>query len=697
MLEAEVVVIGGGLAGASLATRLAEAGRNVLIVERESGPHDKVCGEFLSREAVLYLSVLGIDLVALGAVPIRSLSLAAGAASVVTGLPFDAMSLSRRILDEAVVARAATAGAQILRGRKVAGAVACGRGMRLRLEDGAEIDARTVFLATGKHDLRDHPRDPGRQNDLIGFKMMFRLAARQSAELHGRVELMLFKGGYAGLQPVEGGHANLCLVVRRDRFAEIGRRWPALLAAIGAETHALTGRLEGAEPLWAKPLTIAGLPYGLVVRRPDPDGLWRLGDQAAVIPSFSGDGMSIALHSAYLAASAYLAGQDARAFQARLAADVGAQVSRATWLSRIFVHRRPQQGLLTVARFDAGRAPAGGSPHPRAGPKARGAATLVQAAAETPHRRPSEVGIFARRDQRHHAAHAAYGRRHAIEPLVEDHRLLPEADVIHGDPQHVLDAAECARDVAGLFPTEGDIPLQADQHIPLAHPARKPGHEFSLGRGPRPVRLVDMRDHGVEILDVEDLPAGEHVKDGLAVVSIHTEDEMAWEVYAVAIPSCDLGTMQPDDTEADRHAAAPLRYPDQVDVLQVVVAVAVTAVVMPAPEHGGQRLRLIMRAAAGPVGQFRGFTRENAQMGAGTAPVSLGRVEPGEQQRCLRQRDFLIGQAPHRLKCGADRDFGILSALVRCGVWIGFVRQGRSPRGRMTCRSTQVRVEAGRS
>jgi flavin-dependent dehydrogenase len=350
-LRAEVAVIGGGLAGASLAARLAGAGRDVLVIEREAGPHDKVCGEFLSREAVLYLSALGIDLAALGAVPIESLGLAAGRASVVTRLPFQAMSLSRRVLDEAVLAHAARSGARVLRGQRVMDAVSSGQGERLRLDGGTEVRAAVAMLATGKHDLRGHARPPGRQNDLIGFKMMYILAPRQAAAISGRVELMLFAGGYAGLQPVERGRANLCLLVQRDRFAAMGRSWPALLAAIGAETPALAERLDGARAEWTKPLTVAGLPYGLVVRKPPRDAFWRLGDQAAVIPSFSGDGMSIALHSARLAASAYLAGQGAEAFQARLAADIGAQVWRATWLSRIFVHRRPQHGLLATARL----------------------------------------------------------------------------------------------------------------------------------------------------------------------------------------------------------------------------------------------------------------------------------------------------------------------------------------------------------
>ena len=71
-----LLVVGGGIAGAALAIPLAEAGWRVTLVEREAGPHDKVCGEFLSREARLYLRALGIDPATLGAVPIQRVRVA---------------------------------------------------------------------------------------------------------------------------------------------------------------------------------------------------------------------------------------------------------------------------------------------------------------------------------------------------------------------------------------------------------------------------------------------------------------------------------------------------------------------------------------------------------------------------------------------------------------------------------------------
>jgi flavin-dependent dehydrogenase len=346
----DALVIGGGLAGASLATRLAGAGSQVVLLERERGPHDKVCGEFLSRDTSSYLASLGIDVHALGAVPIRGLRLAHGHAISSMTLPFPAFGLSRRVLDEALLARAATAGTTIRRGARVAELARCAGGYRARLEDGTSVEAAEAFLATGKHDLRGWRRPAGLQDDLLAFKIYFRLQPLQAGKLAGHVELALFEGGYAGLQPVEGERANLCLLVRRCRFAALGQRWDRLLSQICLESPHLEERLRGAEPCWARPLALSAIPYGHVRR--ESDGPFRLGDQAAVIPSFSGDGMAIALHSAELAARAYLSGRSPHAFQKQLARDVRGQVLLATSLSHGLVHH-PTQTVLsaTAARF----------------------------------------------------------------------------------------------------------------------------------------------------------------------------------------------------------------------------------------------------------------------------------------------------------------------------------------------------------
>ncbi len=326
----EIVIAGGGLAGGASAAILARAGRRIVVLEREKEPRDKICGEFLSTEAQAHLAALGLDLSRLGGVPITGVRLIAGARQAEARLPFTALGLTRRRLDEALLAHAEQLGAKVERGVSVRTLTPAG------LEtSGGPVVARQVLLASGKHDIRGARRDPaGALTGMIGFKSYFRLDPARLAALDGFVEVVLFEGGYAGLQRVEGGLANLCLVIHQPNFDAVGKSWPALLAHLRREPH-LAARLEGAEELSPKPLTISDIPYGFTHRATDePADLFRLGDQAAVIPSFSGDGMSIALHSARLAAQAVLEGADAPAYHARLRDDVGRQIRLATWLQR---------------------------------------------------------------------------------------------------------------------------------------------------------------------------------------------------------------------------------------------------------------------------------------------------------------------------------------------------------------------------
>jgi flavin-dependent dehydrogenase len=166
--------------------------------------------------------------------------------------------------------------------------------------------------------------------------------------------LFLFPGGYAGLAPIEDGLVNLCLVVRQRQFKKFDCRWDVLLDALRAAVPALRQRLNVATPCSDRPLAIASIPYGFVHRRSDGPCPWRLGDQAAVIPSFAGEGISIALHSARLAAETYFADGDGARYQARLAADLAVRIRRATLISRLLVHPAGQTLALTATQLMPG-------------------------------------------------------------------------------------------------------------------------------------------------------------------------------------------------------------------------------------------------------------------------------------------------------------------------------------------------------
>jgi flavin-dependent dehydrogenase len=256
------------------------------------------------------------------------------------------MSVTRRRLDEELLRLAAEAGVRVLRGCRVQGLEREGAGWRAVVEGAEPVLADAAFLATGKHDVRGRARPKGKQSDLVAFKMYWRLAPAQATALEGHVELMLYRGGYAGLQPVEDGAANLCCLVERAELQRMGGRWENLLAAMQQECGLLLERLQGAQALLEKPLAVSAIPYGYV--RAVGDGVWALGDQAAVIPSFTGDGMSIALHSGCLAATMYLRGETAERFQERLCCELSKQVELATMVSRGLVWR-PSRGVFVAA------------------------------------------------------------------------------------------------------------------------------------------------------------------------------------------------------------------------------------------------------------------------------------------------------------------------------------------------------------
>jgi flavin-dependent dehydrogenase len=258
------------------------------------------------------------------------------------------MSLSRRVLDDALLRQAMDTGVRVRAGRSVR-RIGCADGLwTVQTDDGAEWMSETVFLATGKHDLRDLPRP--RSDGAVGLKMYFGLRPGPARDLEGATELTLFPGGYAGLQPVEDGRAVLCIAVRRTAFQGYGGSWDSLVAAIGASSPRLAAMLAGAVPLLPRTLAVAGIPYGYQARPAPADGLFRLGDQAAVIPSLTGDGIAIATHSGRAAADAWLAGNDSAAYQRALTGALAPQMRLAGLL-----HQASMSGLTQAAAIQAAR------------------------------------------------------------------------------------------------------------------------------------------------------------------------------------------------------------------------------------------------------------------------------------------------------------------------------------------------------
>jgi menaquinone-9 beta-reductase len=300
MRRTDPLIIGGGPAGTAAAITLATAGARPLILERQAETGDAICGGFLSWRTCATLHRLGIDESTLRGHQVTRVMISSGAKSAEAPLPGGAVGVSRRHLDSVLLAKAQEKGVAVERGVTVREIMS---GHQLRLADGSLIEGESVFLATGKHDLRGAARAKG---TTIGLRVRIAAHPTLGRLIDNKIELHLFEGGYAGLMLQEDGSANLCVAVSKDRLTAAGSDPAKLLQAIGQENALLGERLahwQSSDVVDA----IAAVPYGWRGSETKP-GFFRLGDQAAVIPSLAGEGNGIALASGIAAAKSWLAG-----------------------------------------------------------------------------------------------------------------------------------------------------------------------------------------------------------------------------------------------------------------------------------------------------------------------------------------------------------------------------------------------------
>lgn len=334
MTVVDTIVVGGGPSGAAAACTLAVAGREVVLLERSAGPHHKVCGEFISTETQAMLRRLGVDPSALGAVPIDSVGIHVGRHRVATRLPFRAVSLSRFKLDQALLNRAQQAGAEVRTDVSVQGVLHDAGCWQVRLAGGQMLHSRQLVVATGKQGLRGL-RD-SRDTSLVGLKMHLRLPG--AAALMRRVDLFMVDRSYVGLELVEDGIANLCLVMNRKLAQQVGSGWPTLRAHLIAVSPRLAEYLDGAEPQFDKPLAVVCPAGGHLDDETGPRA-YRVGDRLAHIPPFTGDGLAIAVASGTLAAQHIICGRPPSAYLAAARALAGRPIQLAGIVSRLAASR----------------------------------------------------------------------------------------------------------------------------------------------------------------------------------------------------------------------------------------------------------------------------------------------------------------------------------------------------------------------
>lgn len=336
MNQFEYVILGGGVAGLCAAKRLLELGIRPLVIEAGHYPTHKVCGEFISPSSLPILKKWDIH-----PIPIHSVQLRTTTKDLQLDFSQSAGSLSHLTLDLRLAEQICQQGAILYTHTKVLDfkpSICEKRSHELVLSSGKTIQAKHLFIATGKLPGYSEQKP---KIQYIGLKAHF-----SNLKLASTLYMFSFKGAYLGLAPVENGSANLACLVTIDQIQHFSS--PQHFMANLIESDPLLRQLLASGTNLFENWLQAFVPeFGMRKTADWPRTYW-IGDAAGTIPPASGNGLSLAIASGYLAAE--FAIQDrALAFKHTWQKRCASQIKLAKKLHQLFLNPTWASRAITVS------------------------------------------------------------------------------------------------------------------------------------------------------------------------------------------------------------------------------------------------------------------------------------------------------------------------------------------------------------
>jgi menaquinone-9 beta-reductase len=298
----DLAIVGGGLAGLSLAIQAIAHGLKVTIFEKETYPFHRVCGEYISMESFPFLESLGLPLGEMELPRIKRLQVSAPNGKLIEqDLPLGGFGISRHLMDYRLSIIAKNNGVNILEDTKVFDIQF--ETNKFNISTRAGVFSATAVAGTfGKRSnldikwQRPFTREkPTSLNNYIGVKYHV-----VTDFPYNMIALHNFEDGYCGISAVEEGKYCLCYLTTSANLKKNNHSIKELEKNVLFQNPLLKNIFTSARFERPEPVTISQISFekkGLL-----EDHVLMIGDAAGMITPLCGNGMSMALHGSKIAA-----------------------------------------------------------------------------------------------------------------------------------------------------------------------------------------------------------------------------------------------------------------------------------------------------------------------------------------------------------------------------------------------------------
>jgi flavin-dependent dehydrogenase len=315
--EYDAVIIGAGPSGSTAAILLAQAGWSVALIEKQSFPRRKVCGECIAASNLPLLDALGIGdaFAAMAGPELRRVALLCGAQSVSAALPCEdtkypwGRALGREHLDALLLQRAKAVKASVLQPCTAISLSGEAGNFRCSVafddeDEAVTLRAAVAIAAYGSWQPlpadRARRRSKRRASDLLAFKANFSNVRLD----RGLLPVLSFRGGYGGMVIADHDTATVACCIRQDRLNACRRASSGEPAGLAVEAY-LRRECKGVRDALSRavrvgPWLAAGpIRPGVRLPRRCPD-VFLIGNAAGEAHPIVGEGISMAIQSAWL-------------------------------------------------------------------------------------------------------------------------------------------------------------------------------------------------------------------------------------------------------------------------------------------------------------------------------------------------------------------------------------------------------------